>query len=360
MTTDQRTQFRQQLLAWFEQNQRRLPWRNTRDPYRIWIAEVMLQQTQVKTVLDYYDRFLDQFPDLPSLATASLQQVLKLWEGLGYYARARNLHRATQILLAEKQGEVPADRTEFRQLPGVGDYLAAAVLSQAFNAALAAVDGNVKRVLARVFLLEIPINQSASAKVFTEHAQWLLDQSQPGAFNQAMMELGATVCRPQQPECLRCPVRAHCEAFRSQRQSELPIKTSARSVPEYQIAVGIIFDQGKLLIVRRKNDGLLGGMWEFPGGRLRSQEDAAQACARAIKEKLNLETTAVRFLIEVRHAYSHFKIVVHVFQCVYHAGAIVLNGPAEYRWIPVAELDRYPFHGVNHKFIPLLKATFGK
>lgn len=320
----------------------------------------MLQQTQVKTVLDYYDRFLERFPDLPSLATASLQQVLKLWEGLGYYARARHLHRAAQILLAEKQGQLPTDQTEFRQLPGVGDYLAAAVLSQAFNAPLAAVDGNVKRVLARVFLLEIPINQSAAAKVLNEHAQWLLDRSQPGAFNQAMMELGATICRPRQPECFRCPVRDHCEAFRSQRVSELPIKTSARSVPEYQISVGIICDHGQLLIVRRNNDGLLGGMWEFPGGRLRSQEDATQACTRTIKEKLHLETTIARFLIKVRHAYSHFRIVVHVFQCIYHSGTIVLNGPAEYRWISAAELDRYPFHGVNHKFIPLLKATFGK
>ncbi|MDZ7265544.1 MAG: A/G-specific adenine glycosylase [candidate division KSB1 bacterium] len=358
MTTKERLEIQQQLIAWFEQNQRRLPWRTTQDPYRIWVAEVMLQQTQVKTVLDYYDRFLDQFPDLPSLAKAPVQQVLKLWEGLGYYARARNLHRAAQIILAEKQGQIPTDTAQFLTLPGVGDYMAAAVLSQAFNAPLAAVDGNVKRVLARLFALEIPVNQSASGKIFKEQAEWLLDHARPGAFNQAMMELGATICRPKRPECDKCPIRSFCQAFLSQRQTELPIKTSTRSIPEYHIAVGVIYNHGKLLVVRRKNDGLLGGMWEFPGGRIRHPEDAADACVRTIKEKLNLDVIVTAFLLQVRHAYSHFKIVVHVFQCAYQHGTIMLNGPEEYRWISMAEIDQYPFHGVNHKFIPLLKATF--
>lgn len=358
MTINEKTQFQQRLMAWFERHQRKLPWRATRDPYRIWIAEVMLQQTQVKTVLDYYDRFLDEFPSLASLAAASLQQVLKLWEGLGYYARARNLHRAAQIIVAEKQGQFPTNLAELRQLPGVGDYMAAAVLSQAFDAPLAAVDGNVKRVLARVFELEVPINQSASSRIFKARADWLLDQTQPGAFNQAMMELGAVICRPQQPECTQCPVCNLCQAFLSQRQSVLPIKLSARALPEHQIAVGIIYENGNFLIVRRQDDGLLGGMWEFPGGRIRSRETAGQACLRTIKEKLNLEVTLAGELTQVRHAYSHFKIVVHVFRCAYQAGTICLNGPAEYRWISIAEIDQFPFHGVNHKIIPLLETAF--
>ena len=233
--------FRDALLAWFKDYQRDMPWRRTEDPYRIWVSEVMLQQTQVKKVVGYYERFIARFPDVQHLAAAPLQDVLKVWEGLGYYARARNLHKAAQVIVDELDGKIPVDYATFRKLPGVGDYSAAAVQSIAFDAPYAAVDGNIKRVLARLFLMEAPINDTKSAKVFQQQADDLLDPNAPGFFNQAMMELGAMVCRPQSPTCLVCPVNSFCEAFHTARQDEFPYRRETKPVPEHHLAVGVIY-----------------------------------------------------------------------------------------------------------------------
>ncbi len=368
--------FQSSLLDWFKTYQRAMPWRNTRDAYRIWVSEVMLQQTQVKKVLEYYSKFIDRFPAVHQLAAAELQDVLKTWEGLGYYARARNLHKAAQIIVKELDGQIPHNYDIFRKLPGVGAYSAAAVQSIAFNAPYAAVDGNVKRVLARLFLIEIPINDSVSTKQFQQQADKLLDRGNPGIFNQAMMELGATICRPQSPTCIVCPVHTFCKAFQTARQNEVPVRRKAKPIPEYPIAVGVIQkirpeiipSQGfvaesgsevsppasEILITQRPLDGLLGGLWEFPGGRIAEGETPEEACIRHIAEAVNLSVTNLRYLTQVKHAYTHFKIVVDVFQCDYQAGELALNGPIDAKWIPVEEIAQYPFPRANHKFIPLL------
>ena len=318
----------------------------------------MLQQTQVETVIPYYHRFLSGFPDVYRLAEASLQDVLKLWEGLGYYARVRHLHQAAQQLVRDYGGQLPESFEQWKQLPGVGDYIAAAVCSIAFNLPYAVVDGNVKRVLSRLLGCELPINQTSATRQYRMLAQELLDIRQPGQHNQAMMELGATVCKPRRPQCASCPVQKFCLAFKDGRQETLPLRLPGNSIPEYIIAVGVVHKNGKVLITRRKAEGLLGGLWEFPGGKVRAGESPAQACRREILEEVGLQIKVEAPIAQIRHAYSHFKIVLHVFHCSYLEGSVKLNGPVDYRWVALQELNNYPFPGANRKFIPrLLEAT---
>lgn len=345
----------QSLMSWYSANQRDLPWRKTTNPYHIWVSEVMLQQTQVNTVMPYYRRFLQRFTSLERLARADLQDVLKVWEGLGYYARARNLHRAAGIIIKHHHGILPDGWDNFRKLPGVGDYIAAAVLSIAFEKPYAVVDGNVKRVLARLLLEEAPVNKSTSIKIFKEAADRLLSAQDPGIFNQAMMELGAMVCKPQQPLCSACPIQRMCLAYATGRVSEYPKKLKRSPTPQFKIAVGVVFKNGRVLITRRKPEGLLGGLWEFPGGKIQNNEKAQDACIREIKEETNLSAGVDTRLCRIKHAYTHFKIVMDVFCCSYISGKVKLNGPVDHHWIKLDNLDDYPFPKANHKFFQELK-----
>ena len=355
MNNKQLRELRRPLCEWFAANQRDLPWRRTRDPYHIWVSEVMLQQTQVGTVAPFFEKFVDRYPDILTLAAAPLQDVLKAWERMGYYARARNLHAAARRLADETGGRVPHEPKVFRSLPGVGDYIAAAVMSIAFDRPMAVVDGNVKRVLSRLLLIDEPVNKPASTRRFTDEAQRLLDVTSPGAFNQAMMELGATVCRPANPACDVCPVSAFCQAFFTGKQKDYPKREKKRPTPHYHIAIGVVQKDDRILITQRKESGLLGGLWEFPGGKVRQGEPSEEACKREIAEETNLDIEVGDYLTHVDHAYSHFKIGVDVYSCKYQAGDVKLNGPVDHRWILIDDIDRYPFPVANHKFIPLLK-----
>ncbi|MEE8400508.1 MAG: A/G-specific adenine glycosylase [Desulfobacterales bacterium] len=349
--------FRTCLTDWYDQNQRKLPWRETRDPYRIWVSEVMLQQTQVKTVLPYYQRFCDQLPDIQTLADATDQAVLKLWEGLGYYGRARNMHRAAKVIVEQHDGAIPDDLVTIKRLPGIGDYIAAAVLSIVYHQPHAVVDGNVKRVLARMYCSDLPVNKSSSHAHYQSVASTLIDAHDPGTFNQAMMELGATVCKPRNPECDRCPVRTFCMAAKKQKVDQYPQRVKSPPTPEYHISSGVVFKGNRILITRRKSEGLLGGLWEFPGGKVMVDETPENACIREIKEEAGLTVGIRSYLTRVKHAYTHFKIFMDVYLCDYSNGRVRLNGPVDHRWIRPKEIDRYPFPGANHKFIPLLLQT---
>jgi len=348
-------EFQQRLLAWYARHHRRLPWRETSDAYPIWVSEVMLQQTQVAAVIPYYERFMANFPAVARLATADLQEVLKTWEGLGYYARARNLHRAARLVVNEHGGRIPPSWDGLRRLPGVGDYIAAAVLSIAFGQPHAVVDGNVKRVLARLQMIAEPVNRSTSHRTFRTAAEGLLYRSDPGRFNQAMMELGALICKPARPACDRCPVDAFCRARRAECTQEYPRRAARRPTPLYRIAIGIVRDGERLLITRRRAEGLLGGLWEFPGGKIRPGESAESACVREILEEVGLRIDIESRLAGIRHAYTHFRIEAEVFVCRRVSGRVVLNGPSDYRWVAADDLDAFPFPKANHKFIPLLK-----
>ncbi|MEW6673422.1 MAG: A/G-specific adenine glycosylase [Thermodesulfobacteriota bacterium] len=348
---------RRGLIRWYQKNRRQLPWRETGNPFHIWVSEVMLQQTQVKTVIPYYLKFIERFPGIANLAGADLQEVLKIWEGLGYYARARNLQRAAKVVLNCYGGEVPVAWQDFRKLPGVGPYIAAAVLSIAYGRPYAVVDGNVKRVLSRLFLIDRPVNKASSLKPFTQIALELLDVRRPGIFNQAVMELGALVCRPSNPRCTDCPFIKSCRAYGMQQVTRYPRRIQTRPVPTYHIAVGVVYKKDRVLITRRRSEGLLGGLWEFPGGKIGEKESAEQTCVREIKEEVNLTVTIEAFITRVRHAYTHFKVVLDVFRCRHVSGRVRLDGPVGYRWIRLNEINAYPFPKANLKFIPLLEFT---
>jgi A/G-specific adenine glycosylase len=315
----------------------------------------MLQQTQVNTVIPYYNRFLNRFPTVLSLADADQQDVLKLWEGLGYYSRARNFHQAAVQVASHHAGQVPCAWQAFRSLPGVGDYIASAVLSIAFDQPFAVVDGNVKRILSRLFAMDTPVNGSRAHAVFLEPATALLDRDVPGIFNQAVMELGALVCKPSQPFCTRCPLDTFCAVFSSHQTDLYPKRIKTHPIPLYPIAVGVVYHQGRMLITRRKPEGLLGGLWEFPGGKIRQGESPADACIREIREETGVSAHVQSHLCRVKHAYTHFKIEMDVFICQTLSETVRLNGPVDFRWITPEEMDRYPFPGANHKFFKMLE-----
>ncbi len=351
---------RRSLINWYQANHRDLPWRNTSDPYHIWVSEVMLQQTQVATVLAYYHEFINRFPNIERLSQANLQDILKTWEGMGYYARARNLHKAAARVLSKHNGRLPQTWDEFRKLPGVGDYIAAAVLSIAFDQPYAVVDGNVKRVLSRLFLMDAPVNRPASKKIFQQTASELMDASQPGIFNQAIMELGAMICKPRNPLCGICPMQAGCLAFQSGRITEFPRRIKKPSTPEHRIAVGVVFKNSRVLITQREPEGLLGGLWEFPGGKIREHETAEAACVREIKEEVNLTVEIDSHLCQIKHAYTHFKIRMEVFCCEHLSGRVRLNGPVDHRWIKPGQLQNFPLPKANHKFLSQLNDWYTK
>jgi A/G-specific adenine glycosylase len=343
------------LLSWYQACRRDLPWRQTKDPYRIWVSEVMLQQTQVVTVIPYYEAFIREFPDIKTLAEADFQEVLKVWEGLGYYARARNLHRAAKMVLADHDGQVPSEPKALSSLPGIGKYIGSALMSIVFGHPHAVVDGNVKRLFSRLFMLDDPVNVSGSNALFESRAKRLLDPAHPGDFNQAVMELGARICRPRNPKCFSCPLKPFCKALARRQVSEYPKRLKRSKVPLYAVVIGVVFHKGRVLILRRKDDGLLGGLWEFPGGKIRTDETPEKACLREIREEVDLSVGLENRLTRIRHGYTHFKIVADIFICRYLSGRVHRKGSTAHRWVRIRDLQRYPIPGANRKFIPMLK-----
>jgi A/G-specific adenine glycosylase len=347
---------RRRLLAWYQDHQRDLPWRQTRDPYRIWISEAMLQQTQVATVIPYYHRFLKRFPDLPTLARADMQEILKLWEGLGYYRRAHNLHKAVRTLMQTGAGRIPKQRKPFLALPGVGDYIANAVMSIAFDLPYAVVDGNVKRVLSRLAGIADAVNHPPSHRIYQEAADRLLDCRNAGRFNQALMELGALVCTPRTPNCTVCPWEAHCFARKHDATGDFPKRIRKAPTPDHAMVAGALCHRNRLLIVQRPSEGLLAGLWEFPGGRRKDGEHVSAACKRILDRTTSLAVSVDDKLIRLKHAYTHFRITLDLFWCHKMGGRVRLNGYQAFRWIRLDELDAFPFTGVCRKALPHLPA----
>jgi A/G-specific adenine glycosylase len=349
--------FRQHLTGWYRAVARDLPWRRTRDPYRIWLSEVMLQQTRVDQALPYYERFTTTYPTVYDLAAAPLDEVLRRWEGLGYYARARHLHRTAQQVVSAFEGQFPATWPLLRGLPGVGDYTAAAVLSIAFDQPYAVLDGNVARVLARVFTLADDVKAPRTRPSLQALADALLDADQPGTFNQAMMELGATVCTPARPQCTRCPLQGVCGAWASGTPEQWPVVRKKAPLPHFDIAVGLVFDEtGALLIQRRPENGLLGGLWEFPGGKQHPGEPLAETCRRELREELGIEVAVTAPFMALSHAYTHFRITLHAFRCRLVSGTPHAANGEPLRWVAPADLDQYAFPRANRRLIERLHA----
>jgi A/G-specific adenine glycosylase len=344
------------LLRWFHKTARDLPWRRTKDPYAIWISETMLQQTQVETVKPYYQRFLDQFPTVEALAAARIDAVLKTWEGLGYYSRARNLHRAARQIVSQFGNHLPQTREALLSLPGIGPYTAGAVASIAFGRREPLVDGNVARVLCRLFLIRDDPKQPSVRRKLWDLAGSLLPKSHAGDFNQALMELGSQVCVPLKPRCEICPVRRVCQARIHDLQDQVPVRRRSRKIPSYLVAVAVIFRKGRILIDQRKPEGLLGGLWEFPGGKKEPNETLEEAVVREVREELGIEVQVDSPLVTVDHAYSHFRVRLHAFKCTYLRGTPRCVTCTDVKWVYPSMLRRYAFPAANRKIIDLLLA----
>jgi A/G-specific adenine glycosylase len=325
-----------------------MPWRGEKDPYKIWISEIMLQQTRVDQAWPYFENFMKQFPTVFELADADQQQVLKAWEGLGYYSRARNLHAASKMVVKDYYGELPDSYDEIIKLKGIGPYTAAAITSIAFGKPNAVVDGNVIRVVTRYYGIEDDVRSTKTTRKVQELVNELISPKQPADFNQAMMELGATVCSPSNPDCTGCPLQSGCVATKIAKTDSIPYKSKAKKKPHKEIGVGIIErEDGKVLIALRPEDVMLGGLWEFPGGKQEKGESITQTVERELKEELGVEVHAYKELMNFKHTYSHFSITMHAWFCTLISGTPKAKSSQEIRWVEKSELIKYPFPKAN-------------
>ncbi len=327
---------RRRLLAWFRREARSLPWRGTRDPYAIWVSEIMLQQTQVAAVIPYYERFLETFPSVEHLARAPMERVLKLWSGLGYYRRARHLHQAARILARRHNGQFPRDYPQARLIPGVGDYTARAILSIAFGEPYAVLDGNVARVIARLLALKGNLHQRPFRRAVELELEGLLAREDPGNFNQALMELGQTVCLPRAPRCTACPLRECCQASQRGTPELFPEPRPRRATESRHLAAAWIQRAGKVALIRGLDEGLLPDLWNFPSAFGVSREDAR---AHLEQKLANLARVVVLFsepLAQLRHGITFRSIHVEVY-----SGHLAPSAPEEiFQWVPLSKLSR--------------------
>jgi A/G-specific adenine glycosylase len=340
---------RRKLLAWYRVHRRDLPWRRTRDPYAIWISEAMLQQTRVEMVIPYWHRFLARFPDVEALATADADDVIAHWAGLGYYSRARNLHRAAQVVMERHGGAIPDDVDALRELPGVGRYTAGALASIAFDRPAPIVDGNVARVLARLFAIDAEVRSRAVQDRLWSEAEQLVRGAEPGAANQALMELGAMVCTPRAPRCGSCPWAAHCAARAQGRAEALPVRSRAAAVRRVEAVAVFLERHDRVLAVQRPHRGLLGGLWELPGGEMRGGEVPERAIARALREGIGLGLRAPEPLGAIEHAFTHRLLHLHVFRGRAGAGRVRRAGWDAHRWVSAAAFAALPLGGPTRK-----------
>lgn len=337
------------LVKWFEKGHRPMPWRSDPSPYKVWISEVMLQQTQVATVIPYFDRFVDRFAGFEELAGATVEDVLRCWEGLGYYSRARNLQAAARKIVGDFGGVPPHTSDELREFPGVGAYTAAAIASIAFGEAVPAVDGNVLRVFSRFWGLETALRDAALADEIRRRLTPVIRRVNPSHFNQAIMETGALICRPKNPKCELCVLAGRCVARRTGRTKDLPVVHVARAVPNHEEVAGVVWKAGRVLIVRCPARGLLGGLWVFPGGRCKRGEDLTRTLERKVLEATGLRVLAGGHVLELRHAYSHFCVNLTVLRCRWVEGRVRLNSSVGFRWIRPGEAVNYPMSRVYRK-----------
>ncbi len=337
------------LLSWFDRNKRDLPWRRNRSPYATWISEIMLQQTRVDTVKPYFERWMERFPDVRTLAEADEQDVLRLWEGLGYYSRARSLHKAAKIIVSKYGGKLPEDPAELRKLPGIGDYTAGAIASIGFGKPAAALDGNIRRILARFYDIADPVRTPQTEKLLWKLAEESLDRDRPGDYNEALMDLGSAVCTPEDPKCLICPIAADCRARQNGTAGERPVMVKAEPVPHYIVSAAVIRDESgeKFLLTKRPPKGLLGGLWEYPGGKQEPDESLEDCIRREIREELGVTIRVGEPFGVYRHAYTHFKVTLHAFFCRITEGEPRPLIASELGWFSREELGGLPMGKID-------------
>lgn len=339
------------LYNWYSIYQRDLPWRKTQDPYKIWLSEIMLQQTQVETVIPYYTKWINEYPTLKDVAEAKEGELLKIWEGLGYYNRCRNFKKAADIVMKDYAGKIPSDFNAFIQMPGVGVYIASAVMSIAYDKPHPALDGNIMRVMARFLKLKrlTPFNK----KVIHNHIQKWMEFGSPGKINQAIMDIGSQICKPNQAHCYKCPLENSCSAAKTNSPESYPTPKLHKPIPNYDVVTGVIWHHEKFLILQRKEKTHLGGLWEFPGGKLKNGESHNIALEREIMEECGLKVNVQTKIGSIKHVYSHFSIHMTSFHCV-STNDIILKTEQPYKWIKPTQIKDLPFPKANHKLFAIL------
>ena len=352
------TQFSEKILRWYARHGRELPWRDSPDPYAVWVSEIMLQQTRVEAVIPYFERWMKRFPNVRELAAASEQDVLSLWEGLGYYSRARNLYKAARMVVDDYGGDLPREVAALRKLPGIGRYTAGAIASMAFGMDVATLDGNLRRVFARVFDVAEPADAPVGEKILWALAEAHLPKGRAGDFNQALMDLGASLCLPRNPACLLCPLRDLCKARLLGVQEQRPVLKPKAEVPHYTVTAAVVLREGKILLAKRPSKGLLGGMWEFPGGKVEKGESLEDCLVREIREELAVQIRVGEDFGVYRHAYTHFRITLHAFLCELTEGEPQPLEAAELAWVSPADLGNYPMGKVDRQIAERLQSTY--
>ena len=356
LLSNSRPAIRRQLLAWYRQNARPLPWRKSRDPYRIWISEVMLQQTQVATVIPYFQRFLKKIPTLAKLAQADEQAVLRLWEGLGYYRRARDLLQAAKRLVENNYKTIPDDPEFVRLLPGFGLYTTNAVLSQAYDRRAPILEANSQRVLCRLFGIEQNPRASAVQKILWQHAKMLLPRKSVGEFNQAVMELGALICTPEKPRCEACPLNQYCQAKFHNRQAEIPLRTKwAPSTTVEEVAI-VVRKNGRLLLVQRPKEGRWASMWEFPHYPREPKESVA-GTARRLLTALGMEADPIGIIATICHTVMRIQITMVCLDAKFRRGSLRKGMYPNTAWIPAQKLADYPLSAPQRRLARRLLDT---
>lgn len=355
MTEGKKSEAPRRLLEWYDRHARRLPWRDEPTPYRVWISEIMLQQTQVRTVLPYFERWMKRFPTLQDLAAASEQEVLQTWEGLGYYSRARHLLQAARIVSSQYNGQLPSRREQLEDLPGIGRYTAGAIASIAFGQDEAALDGNIRRVLARLLNVAIPAHSPEGEKALWALARETLPPGRAGDYNQALMDLGSSICVPHAPACLICPLADLCAAREMGVQEERPVLKAKSAIPHYIVTAAVIHRDGQVLIAHRPEKGLLGGMWEFPGGKIEPGETLPECLRREIREELGVEIQVEEAFGVYQHGYTHFKVTLHAFCCSLTDGEPQALEASEIRWTVPDELQNFPMGKIDRQIARRIK-----
>ncbi len=343
----------ERLLAWFDMGHRDMPWRRTKDPYRILIAEYLLQRTRVASVTPYYERFVERFPNVAALAAASDQEVLKAWEGLGYYRRARNLHASARVIMSDHAGRIPSDTATLTTLPGVGPYTAGAVASIAFGERVPAIDGNVTRVLARLFRVDADVTAATGHARIRELAAGLVPSDRPGAFNQALMELGSRVCTPRRPSCPSCPLAGLCLARAAGVEASLPRAPPRRRPKTVPVCFAYVRSRGRILLVRRPESGLLGGLWSLPGGEVQATDRAGDSLRAMVAAQCGVRVVVHEGVAEVVHSFSHRRWSGSVYRCAPRRGTRPLPGA---RWVAPGDALGLPMVPEHRKLLAELES----
>jgi A/G-specific adenine glycosylase len=337
------------LLDWYRHNARDLPWRRTRDPYAIWVAEIMLQQTRVETVLPYYRSWMRRFPEPRALAEASSDELMSAWEGLGYYRRAHLLQRAAKKILADHNGQIPRGLDDLRDLPGVGEYTAAAVGAIAFDQDVVALDGNLRRVLARMLDLDLDPRSPQGKARLVAYAESLLPVGKASAFNQALMDLGATICLPRAPACADCPIAIHCKSFAEGTQMDRPVRRRRAPIPFVRRACAVLARGDEVLIRQRPEGGLLGGLWEFPGVDVGDDDELEEGLHQELKRALGVDVDIVSRIGIYRHTYTHFRVAAYAFQCNCDGCEPSALDEIPLRWVAVHHLEQNPMGKIDRR-----------